>query len=125
MSIRTKKKNQLGVAEASAVYLVEPQQAPHFGKRRNPATLSVGWRTAKLGEILPLKYGKARTEQFGVLRPKTATFGSNGAFGTFDRALTKTAAIIVGRKGAAGAVHYSHEPCWPIDTAFYTEGTMT
>ena len=28
----------------------------------------------------------------------------------------------MGRKGAAGAVHYSSDPCWPIDTAFYTEG---
>jgi type I restriction enzyme S subunit len=74
-----------------------------------------------LGEILPIKYGKARTPQFGYVREETATYGSNGVFGTFDRALTTKPAIIVGRKGAAGAVHYSPEPCWPIDTAFYTE----
>jgi type I restriction enzyme S subunit len=81
------------------------------------------WNTVPLGEILPLSYGKARSEQFGYRRPNTATFGSNGCFGTFDRALTSKPALIVGRKGAAGSVHFSTEPCWPIDTAFYTEGS--
>lgn len=80
------------------------------------------WRQDTLGKILPIKYGKARSVQSGYPRPETATFGSNGAFGVFDRALTTKPALIVGRKGAAGAVHYSHDPCWPIDTAFYTEG---
>jgi len=82
-----------------------------------------GWRRATLGDILPLKYGKARSEQFGYPRPDTQTFGSNGAFGTFERALTTKPTLVVGRKGAAGAVHYSPNPCWPIDTAFYTEGS--
>ena len=82
-----------------------------------------GWRCAALGEILPLKYGKARSEQFGYPRPDTQTFGSNGAFGTFERALTTKPTLVVGRKGAAGAVHYSPDPCWPIDTAYYTEGS--
>lgn len=85
--------------------------------RRPPA-----WKTARLGEVLPLKYGKARNEQFGFTREETQTYGSNGAFGTYDRALTLEPSLIVGRKGAAGAVHYSPDPCWPIDTAFYTEG---
>jgi type I restriction enzyme, S subunit len=83
----------------------------------------LGWRRAQLGEILPLKYGKARSEQFGYLRPGTQMFGSNGAFGTFNRALTTNSTLIIGRMGAAGAVHYSPEPCWPIDTAFYAEGS--
>jgi restriction endonuclease S subunit len=114
---------------------------PAQGKERSDATLGhesqntsspggaeeggeypVGWRYAALGEILPLKYGKARSEQFGYPRPDTQTFGSNGAFGTFERALTTKPTLIVGRKGAAGAVHYSPDPCWPIDTAYYTEG---
>jgi len=81
----------------------------------------MGWVKATLLEILPVKYGKARSKQFGHVREKTATYGSNGVFGTFDRTLTTKSAIIIGRKGAAGAVHYSPEPCWPIDTAFYAE----
>ena len=87
-----------------------------------PSSPLATWRKALLVEILPLKYGKARSEKVGYLRPQTETFGSNGAFGTFSRALTRGPAIIVGRKGAAGAIHYSSAPCWPIDTAFYTEG---
>lgn len=82
-----------------------------------------GWRHATLQQILPIKYGKARSAAFGRPCPHTPVFGSNGAYGTFERALTKGAAIIIGRKGAAGAVHYSPIPCWPIDTAFYTEGS--
>ena len=46
--------------------------------------------------------GKARSELYGYPRPETSIFGSNGAFGTFHRALTKTSSLIVGRKGAAG-----------------------
>lgn len=80
------------------------------------------WQEARLGDILPLKYGKARSEQYGYPREQTTTFGSNGSFGTFPRALTCGPALLVGRKGAAGAVHYSTEPCWPIDTTYYTEG---
>ena len=82
-----------------------------------------GWRQDKLENILPLKYGKARSAQFGYPRPGTPTFGSNGSFGSYERALTTKPSIIVGRKGAAGAVHYSPDPCWPIDTAYYTEGS--
>src|SRR5579885_1874812 len=96
-------------------------QAPvrHSGGSRNAAS----WRETTLGEILPLKYGKARSQDVGYPRPETQTFGSNGVFGTFDRAITERPSIIVGRKGAAGLVQYSAEPCWPIDTAFYTEGS--
>ena len=90
---------------------------------RATTTNRTAWREAKLGEVLPLKYGKARSEQYGYQRPQTSTFGSNGAFGTFSRALTQGPSILVGRKGAAGAVHFSAEPCWPIDTTFYTEGS--
>lgn len=82
-----------------------------------------GWIEAPLGLVLPIKYGKARANDVGFPRPNTKIFGSNGAFDVFDRALTSGPALIIGRKGAAGSVHYSAEPCWPIDTAFYAEAT--
>lgn len=90
---------------------------------KNGASNPVTWCETTLGEILPLKYGKARSRDVGYPQSETQTFGSNGVFGTFDRAITEGPSIIVGRKGAAGLVHYSTEPCWPIDTAFYTEGS--
>ena len=46
-------------------------------------------------------------------------FGSNGVVGYHDSALTDGPTIIIGRKGTAGAVHYSPEPCYPIDTTFF------
>lgn len=39
--------------------------------------------------------------------------------GFHDEALIDGPAVIVGRKGSAGAVHFSTAPCWPIDTAYY------
>ena len=39
--------------------------------------------------------------------------------GAHSEALTTGPAVIIGRKGTVGAVHYSEKPCWPIDTTFY------
>jgi len=39
-----------------------------------------------------------------------------------DCSLTGGPTVIIGRKGTVGAVHYSPDPCWPIDTTFYVEG---
>lgn len=75
-----------------------------------------------LGAILPLQYGKAKTADAGYERQGTAIFGSSGVFGYHDKALTQGPAIVVGRKGAAGLVHYSPNPCWPTDTTYFTTG---
>ena len=49
-------------------------------------------------------------------------FGSNGIIGYHDTALTNLPAVIIGRKGTVGAVHYSPVPSWPIDTTFFVTG---
>ena len=48
-------------------------------------------------------------------------YGSSGQIGNFGRRLTSGPTLIVGRKGSAGAVHFSAGPCWPIDTVYYVE----
>ena len=48
-------------------------------------------------------------------------FGSNGITGYHNVALVKGPAIIVGRKGTCGAVNWSNEDCYPIDTTFYVK----
>jgi type I restriction enzyme S subunit len=53
MSAAPKQKKQLHVAEASAAYLVEPQQARHSGESRNPAPLA---RLAEVAEINPRRF---------------------------------------------------------------------
>lgn len=74
-----------------------------------------------LGRALPIKYGKARTESFGHAAEAVPVYGSSGVIGEFNRALTTGPALIVGRKGSAGSVHYVATPCWPIDTVYYAE----
>jgi type I restriction enzyme, S subunit len=75
-------------------------------------------RSAPLGDLMELKYGKAlpsgdRTEgDFPV-------YGSGGVAGTHDKALVEGPGIIVGRKGTVGAVYWSEQSFFPIDTTFY------
>lgn len=78
----------------------------------------MGWRMRRLGDAIPLLYGKAlaaRDRRDG----HAAVYGSAGAVGVHDQALTPGPTVIVGRKGSAGKVHYAAGPCWPIDTAYY------
>jgi type I restriction enzyme, S subunit len=79
------------------------------------------WNWTTLGKVLPIRYGKARTEKAGVVREETAVYGSSGVIDKFNRALTNGPALIIGRKGTVGATHYSSEPCWPIDTVYFAE----
>ena len=46
-------------------------------------------------------------------------FGTNGPIGWHDEALCPHPSVVVGRKGAYRGIHYSAEPCFVIDTAFY------
>ena len=93
--------------EKSAEYLVSSQNS--------------GWQRGTLGKLLPIKYGKSLP---GKLRDTTGdhpVFGSSGQVGTHSAALTAGPTLIIGRKGNVGAIHYSGEACWPIDTVYYVE----
>lgn len=74
----------------------------------------------RLGEIIELKYGKAlptsAREQGDI-----PVYGSGGIVGSHAQALVQGPGIIVGRKGTAGAVHWSMDAFYPIDTTFYVE----
>ena len=75
----------------------------------------------KLGELLPLKYGKSLSAATRDASGSVPVFGSSGIVGRHSSALTTGPTIIVGRKGNVGAVHFSAVPCWPIDTAYFVE----
>lgn len=81
--------------------------------------LPEGWRWERLGNCLPLEYGKALSAKNRSADGGHPVFGSSGAVGTHNAALTNGPTVVVGRKGSAGAVHYSATGCWPIDTAYY------
>src|SRR5687768_12354391 len=83
--------------------------------------LPQGWAKAKLGEVLPLTYGKSLTEKDRDSSGHVPVYGSSGQVGLHTESLTKNPTLIVGRKGTVGAVYYSPVPCWAIDTTYYFE----
>ena len=82
-------------------------------------TMRSGWRKVTLGELAPFTYGRSLPMRKRNASGQVPVFGSNGIVGYHDAALTDGPTIIIGRKGTAGAVHYSPDPCWPIDTTFF------
>lgn len=46
-------------------------------------------------------------------------YGSNGIVGYHNEFIANAPFIVVGRKGSAGAVHFSDIPGYPIDTTFF------
>jgi len=78
------------------------------------------WTRTKVGEITIINYGKGLKEADragGIV----AVYGSNGIIGYHNKPLTKGPAIIIGRKGSIGEVHFSSDPCWAIDTTYYID----
>ena len=80
------------------------------------------WHETTVGEFAPFTYGKSLRAKDRNPDGNVPVFGSNGIVGYHDAALTDGPTVIIGRKGTAGAVHYSPEPCWPIDTTFFITG---
>jgi type I restriction enzyme S subunit len=82
--------------------------------------LPPGWTDTSLGEVIELRYGKSLTEKdrlpgdFGV-------YGSNGLVGSHITSITDAPAIVVGRKGSIGEVHFSERACFPIDTTYFVD----
>ena len=76
------------------------------------------WRELRWGDLATLEYGRAlrgHNSRTGPIR----VFGTNGPIGWHDEALCLYPSVVVGRKGAYRGVHYSAEPFFVIDTAFY------
>lgn len=72
----------------------------------------------ELGEVLTLEYGKPLKEEVRI-NGKFPVYGSNGQVGTHSEYLVEGPFIVIGRKGSAGAVTWSEESGFPIDTTFY------
>ena len=83
-----------------------------------------GWTQVALGDICEFRYGKSLTS--GARRGMDfPVYGSNGVVGGNHAPLTKGEAIIIGRKGSFGEVHYSPTACWPIDTTYFVDESAT
>lgn len=76
------------------------------------------WSDCTWGDIATLAYGKG-IRGYENSKGKYRVYGTNGAIGWHDTALCQHATVIIGRKGAYRGVHYSPDPCYLIDTAFF------
>jgi type I restriction enzyme, S subunit len=83
--------------------------------------LPIGWQKTKLGEVLPILYGKGLPEKIRDINGKFPVYGSSGQVGLHSEPLTKKPTLIIGRKGSVGEIYYSNLPCWPIDTTYFAE----
>ena len=79
------------------------------------------WETQRIGSVFEMKYGKGLVKENRNNDGKVSVYGSNGVVGTHDKPLTVGQTVIIGRKGSVGEVHYSPEPCWPIDTTYFID----
>ena len=78
-----------------------------------------GWTRTALGDVCRVEYGKGLPKRQRVETGSVGVYGSAGLVGRHDNALVDKPAVIVGRKGNAGAVWHSKEPSWPIDTTYF------
>lgn len=81
------------------------------------------WPQVKVGNVCSFEYGKPLPEKNRVAGPYPV-MGSNGRVGLHNEYLVKGPAIIIGRKGSAGAVVWEPENCFPIDTTFYVKSAQ-
>jgi type I restriction enzyme S subunit len=78
------------------------------------------WAVVKLEDILVIKYGKPLKDEDRLIG-KIPVYGSNGIVGYHNQSLVRGGGIIIGRKGSAGEVIFSHEDFYPIDTTYFIE----
>lgn len=84
-----------------------------------PFELPNKWVSARAGKLLNIQYGKARPAKDRSDRGRVPVYGSNGIVGYCEEALSEEAAIIIGRKGSAGAVNLCDGPSWTTDVAYF------
>ncbi|SMF42163.1 type I restriction enzyme, S subunit [Xaviernesmea oryzae] len=76
------------------------------------------WRASTWGEEISLEYGKA-LRGYGDADGEVPVYGTNGPVGWTEEPLTSGPGVILGRKGAYRGVHFSRQPFFVIDTAYY------
>ena len=88
---------------------------PLPGEKRLP----LNWRCGLLGDAFTLEYGDNLPAPKRTETGEYPVYGSNGGVGTHDTYLTKEPALIVGRKGSAGALNIADGPSWTTDVAYF------
>ncbi len=73
-----------------------------------------------LGELLTLEYGTGLPEPMRT-GEGFPVYGSSGLVGRHAHSIAQGPGIIVGRKGTVGAIIWSVDDFWPIDTTYYVK----
>ncbi|MBI3777298.1 MAG: restriction endonuclease subunit S [Gammaproteobacteria bacterium] len=89
------------------------------GASSDNTALPENWRSGRLGEAFTFEYGDNLPAPKRTETGEYPVYGSNGVVGTHDTYLTKEPAIIVGRKGSAGALNIATGPSWTTDVAYF------
>lgn len=88
---------------------------------RNVQDLSnVKYDIVELGDVLEFQYGKPLKKDDRI-EGEYPVYGSNGIVGYHNEYLVEAPFLVIGRKGSAGAVHYSTKNGFPIDTTFFVK----
>lgn len=80
----------------------------------------INWKFIGLKKIINLVYGSSLAD-YSETKGNYPVYGSNGIIGYTDNYLIKGPGIIVGRKGTIGAINWTNENFYPIDTTYYVD----
>jgi type I restriction enzyme S subunit len=81
--------------------------------------IPASWVLAKVGELLNIQYGKSLPGDDRSDQGSVPVYGSNGIVGYCEIPLAQEPAIIIGRKGSAGALNLCDGPSWTTDVAYF------
>lgn len=95
-------------------------EEPYFS-RTVPENIPDNWTLVPLSVICSFENG---TNLPSDERKKGSipVYGSNGIIDHHTEAITQAPVVIIGRKGSAGAVNYSRQEAFVVDTAYYIDG---
>ena len=118
VAVRGKLVEQDPNEEPAAVSLVERNRSQ---REVRPLVDVPGWLVAPIPSLLQFQYGKGMKASERLDEGPVPVFGSNGIVGYCETPLTEAPAIIVGRKGSAGALNLCDGPSWTTDVAYFVE----
>ena len=119
LAVRGKLDEQDPNDEPAAISLVERKR--HRSQREVRPLDVPGWLVAPVASLLQFQYGKGMKASERLDEGPVPVFGSNGLVGYCETPLTEAPAIIVGRKGSAGALNLCDGPSWTTDVAYFVE----
>ncbi|MDD2466845.1 MAG: restriction endonuclease subunit S [Desulfobulbus sp.] len=89
------------------------------GLAPNNIGMPLNWRSGLVSDAFTFEYGNNLPAPKRSETGEYPVYGSNGIVGTHNTYLTKEPAIIVGRKGSAGALNIADGPSWTTDVAYF------